>query len=102
MSCYFWPILTPSPCHTLSRKGENTSHISDPPILVGLVQKPGQKPPIQILSQLFMGLFCLRGFVRGSFVWKVCPGWFLSVPLLSEYICYNRKLNITKFHVSYV
>src|SRR6218665_1566328 len=31
-------------------------------------------------------VFCLEGFVRGGF----CP--FL---LLSEYICYNRKLNIT-------
>ena len=33
---------------------------------------------------------------------RFCPGWFLSVPLLSEYICYNRKLNITlnfMFHV---
>src|SRR6218665_1307188 len=30
------------------------------------------------------------------------PGWFLSVPLLSEYINYNRKLNITfnfRFHM---
>jgi len=31
-------------------------------------------------------VFCLEGFVRGGF----CP-----FPLLSEYICYNRKLNIT-------
>ena len=31
------------------------------------------------------GVFCLEGFVRGGF----CP-----FPLLSEYICYNRKLNI--------
>src|SRR6218665_565394 len=45
---------------------------------------------MQILSQLFAGVFvrgfCLEGFVRGSF----CP-----FPLLPEYICYNRKLNIT-------
>ena len=26
---------------------------------------------------------------------RFCPGWLLSVPVLSEYICYNRKLNIT-------
>ena len=26
---------------------------------------------------------------------RFCPGWFLSVPVLSEYICYVRKLNIT-------
>src|SRR6218665_754065 len=41
--------------------------------------------PVQILSQLFAEVF-VRGF---------CPGWFLSVPLLSQYICHNRKLNIT-------
>jgi len=38
------------------------------------------------------GFFCLEGFVRGDF----CPSL-----LLSEYICYNRKLNITfnfRFH----
>ena len=39
------------------------------------------------------GVFCLEGFVRGGF----CPS-----PLLSEYIRYNRKLNITfnfRFHM---
>jgi len=39
------------------------------------------------------GVFGLEGFVRGSF----CP-----FPLLSEYICYNRKLNFTfnlRFHM---
>src|SRR6218665_1627772 len=45
---------------------------------------------------LFVGLsggFCLEGFVRGG---------FCSSPLLSEYIHYNRKLNITlnfRFHM---
>ena len=34
-------------------------------------------------------------FSRGLLSGRVCSGWFLSVPLLSEYICYNRKLNIT-------
>src|SRR6218665_502927 len=52
-------------------------------------------PLVQILSQLFagdfvrgfcQGVFCLEGFVRGG----VCP-----FPLLSEYICYDKKLNIT-------
>src|SRR6218665_2753651 len=39
------------------------------------------------------GFFCLEGFVRGG---------FCSSPLLSEYIHYNRKLNITfnfRFHM---
>src|SRR6218665_159663 len=45
---------------------------------------------------LFGGLS--GGFLSGRFR----PGWFLSVPLLSEYINYNRKLNITfnfRFHM---
>src|SRR6218665_3526745 len=40
-----------------------------------------------------LGFFCLEGLVRGGF----CPS-----PLLSEYIHYNRKLNITfnfRFHM---
>src|SRR6218665_315853 len=53
-------------------------------------------------TYVFTGMFVLvRGgscpgcFVRGIFVWKVLFGVVLSVPLLSEYMCYNRKLNIT-------
>src|SRR6218665_1586768 len=79
------------PCHPLSHipgptppEVRHTSR-TPPTFLVGLVQNPGQKSPVQILSQLFA-----EAFVRGF-----CPGWFLSVPLLSQYICYNRKLNIT-------
>ena len=75
------------------------SHISDHQFLV---------VPAYIHTCLYRG-FCVSsrgflsgGFVWGFFVWKVCPGWFLSVPLLSEYIRYNRKLNITinfRFHM---
>src|SRR6218665_2548828 len=97
MSCYFWPILTPL-SHFVTHPGtpKKVRHTSRTPrFLVGLVQKTRTKPPVQILSQLFagvfmrgvcQGVFCLEGFVRGGF----CP-----FPLLSEYICYNRKLNIT-------
>src|SRR6218665_794376 len=45
------------------------------------------------LRGFLSGGFCHEGFVRGSF----CPS-----PLLSEYIHYNRKLNITfnfRFHM---
>src|SRR6218665_3496978 len=85
----FWANFDPPPpvtlCHT-SRDPPKVRHTSGtPPILVGLVQKPGQKPLVQILSQLFAGVF----------VREVCLGRFLSITLLSEYICYNRKLKIT-------
>src|SRR6218665_1393958 len=46
-----------------------------------------------ILFGVCLGVFCLKGFVRGGF----CPS-----PFLSEYIQYNRKLNITfnfRFHM---
>src|SRR6218665_960746 len=84
----FDPSLPPVTLHHTSRT---------PRFLAGLVQKPGQKPLVQILSQLFarvfvrefcLGVFCLKGFVRGG----VCP-----FPLLSEHICYNRNLNITLY-----
>ena len=90
----FLANFDPLPCHTLS-------HIPGPPppkkyvthlgFLVGLVQNPGQKPSVQILSQLFAGVFVrgdfsLEGFVRGG---------FYPFPLVSEYICYDRKFNIT-------
>src|SRR6218665_3875445 len=39
--------------------------------------------------------FLTGGFVRGFLSGRFCLGWFLFVPLLSEYIHYNRKLNIT-------
>ena len=97
----------PSPvtlCHTLShiRDPQKVRHISrtPSPFLVGLLQKSEQNP--LYLSQLFAGVFvqgllsgvfCLEGFVRGGFG---------LVPLLSEYIYYNRKLNITlnfMFHI---
>ena len=80
------PLPPVTNCHTFS----------DPPIFIRpSTKKTRQKPPVQILSQLFtvafvrglcQGVFCLEGFVRGGF----CP-----FPLLSEYICYNKKLNIT-------
>src|SRR6218665_2668228 len=95
----FLPILTSIPPVTLSHTSRDpkkyVTRLGPPSFLVGLVQKTWTKPPVQILSQLFagflsrgfcQGVFCLEGFVLGGFV---------RFPLLSEYICYNRKLKIT-------
>src|SRR6218665_1510 len=95
----FWPILTPCPCHTMSHipgPPKSTSHISDtPPIFSRPSTKTLRKAPctnsLSIVREgfcpgVYQGVFCLEGFVRGGF----CP-----FPFLSEYICYNRKLNIT-------
>src|SRR6218665_2543616 len=96
-------FVTPSPCHTLSHipgPPQSTSHISDPPFLVGLVQKIRTKAnctnSLSIVREGFCPGLCPGAFVRGSFVWKVLSGVaFVRTPLLSEYICYNRKLKIT-------
>src|SRR6218665_3531631 len=89
----------PSLCHTLSHipgPPESTSHISDPP---PIFRRPStenpDKSPLYKFCLNCSREFCPGGFVRGSFVWKVLFGWFLSVPVLLEYICYIRKLNIT-------
>src|SRR6218665_243250 len=85
----------PPPCHTLSHipgPPESTSHISDPQFLVGLIQKSWTKVPCTNSISIVHGGFC-----PGLF-----PGWFLSIPLLSQYICYNRKLNITLNFMSHM
>src|SRR6218665_2022955 len=93
----FLPL--PLPCHT-------SSHIPGPPrkyvthlgptprLLEGLVQKTQTKALLYKFCLNCSRGFC-PGFVRESFVWKVLSGWFLFVLVLSEYICYIRKLNIT-------
>jgi len=71
------------------------THLGPPRILLGLVQKPGQTPPVQILSQLF----------AGAFVWGLLSG----VIFVRTYFCQNslhllqqKVRNHFKFHVSYV
>ena len=54
-------------------KVRHTSRTPAPQFLVGLVQKPGQKLAVQILS-IVRGGSCPGGFVRESLVWKVLSG----------------------------
>src|SRR6218665_3236267 len=87
--------FTPSPSHFVTHPGpgppESTSHISDPPIFRRPITKNTDKSPlVQILSQLFagvfvrgfcQGVFCLEGFVRVGF----CPFLFChSTSVTSE------------------
>jgi len=94
----FWPPPPVTLCHTSRDLPKSTSHISEPPFLVGLVQKVRIKAlctkSLSIVREgfcpgAFVGVFCLGDFVLGGF----CP-----YPLLSEYICYSRKLKITLTH----
>src|SRR6218665_3501860 len=95
----FGQFLPPSPLsHFLTHPGtpKSTSHISDPPIFSWPSTKNPYKSPLYKFSLIcsrgflsgffFRGVFCLEGFVQSGF----CP-----FSLLSEYICYNRKVNIT-------
>src|SRR6218665_436155 len=99
---YSWGFLSgnfdPLPLsHFVTHPGtpESTSHILDPPFLVGLVQKNRTKAPCKNFLNYSWGFLPGGIFVRGLLCGRFCPGWFCSFPLLSEYICYNRKLNIT-------
>src|SRR6218665_1689421 len=106
MSCYFWPILTPLPlvtlCHTSRDPQKYVTHLGPPPFLIGLVQKPGQKHPVQILSQLFAGVFVWGGFIRGLLSGRFCSGWFLYIPpSVRIHLLQQKGKHHFKFHVSY-
>src|SRR6218665_328073 len=59
-----------------------------------VVQKTQAKTPCTKSLSMFRGVF-VRGFVRGFWSGRFCPGGFCPFSLLSEYLRYNRKLNIT-------
>src|SRR6218665_1265483 len=92
--------FAPRPCHTLSHipgpTKKSTSHTSDPSIF----SNPSKKIPDKNLLYKF-SLNCFRGFLSGRFSHGVFSlegfvrGGFCPFPLLSEYICYNRKVNLT-------
>src|SRR6218665_3034423 len=92
----FYPPPPVTLRHTSRDPPKSTSHISAPPISRRPSTKtPDKSPLVHILFQLFAEVF-VRGVLSGSLLsGRFCPGWFLSVPVLSEYICYIRKLNIT-------
>src|SRR6218665_2557461 len=86
----FNPLL----CHTLSHipgSPKSTSHISDPSIFSRPSIKTQTKPPVQILSQLYAGVW------SGRF----CPGWLLSVPpSVRIHLLQQKVKHHFKFHVS--
>src|SRR6218665_3277105 len=60
------------------------------PILRRPSTKTGQNPLYKFCLNCSRG-FLFGGFCQGVFVWKVLSG--VVFPVLSEYICYIRKLN---------
>src|SRR6218665_3116480 len=61
------------------------------------------KKSVTYIYAFTVGLYySSRGFYPGVFVRSFlsewfCPGWFCPISLLSEHICYNRKLNTFNF-----
>src|SRR6218665_2453740 len=102
MTRYFWPILTP--CHTLSHipghPQRYVTHLGSPLIFSRPSTKTRTKTLCTNSLSIVRGVLS-GGFVRGLLSGRFCPGSFLSVPSFSEYICYNRKLNMAlnfRFH----
>src|SRR6218665_1043271 len=97
VTLFFGQFLPPPLCHTLSHipKVRHTSRTPSSIFSTPSTKKPDKSPLYKFSLNCSRGLFseglcqrvfCLEGFVRGG----LCP-----FPLLSEYICYNKKLNIT-------
>ena len=83
-----WPPPPFTLCHTSRDPPKSTSHISESArFLIGLVQKPGQKPPVQILSQLFAGVF-IRGILSGVF----CLEGLSGVVFVRSPFCQNTSV----------
>jgi len=95
----FGQFLPPPPvtlCHTSRDPSPKVRHTSrTPQIFTRSSTKTRTKAPCTNSLSIVRGGFCPGVLSGGLLSWRFCPGWFLSVPLLSECICYNRKLNIT-------
>src|SRR6218665_2972299 len=89
----FLAILDPpvTLCHT-SRDPPKVRHTSRiPPIFSRPSTKIPDKVPCTNSISIVQGGFCPGGFVRLGF----CPFTSVTIHLLSQYICYDKKLNIT-------
>src|SRR6218665_693459 len=106
MSCYFWPILTPSPCHTLSHIPEPpqkkyVTHLGPPFLFLGgLLQKTRTKILCTNSLSIVHGVFS-RGLY--SLVWKVLFGVvFVRSPSVRIHLLQQKVKHHLKFQVSYV
>src|SRR6218665_4196801 len=98
----FFPSPPVRLCHTSLDPSQSTTHISDPPFLVGLVQKTRTKAictnSLSIVRVVFCPGFLSEGILSGRF----CPGWFLSVlPSVRIHPLQQKVEYHYKFYVSY-
>src|SRR6218665_2188349 len=101
----FWLILTPSPLsHFVTHSGtpqKYVTHLGPPPrFLVRLVQRNRTKAPCTNSLSFVRGGFCPRGFVRGSFVWKVLSAVVcVRSPSVRIHLLQQNVKHHFKFHV---
>src|SRR6218665_1189170 len=92
-------FLPPSLCHTLSHipgpPRKYVTHLGPPPIFRRRSTRSPDKSPLYKFCLNCSWGGCPGVLSEGLLSGRFCPGWILFVPLLSEYICFNRKLNIT-------
>src|SRR6218665_1700786 len=92
---FYPPLLPVTLRHTSRDPRKYVTHLRPP-----IFRRPSTKNPHKSPFYKFC-LNCSRGFLSGGFcqvvfcLLRFCLGWFLSIPVLSEYICYIRKLHIT-------
>ena len=98
----FWTNFDPPPpvthCHTFRDPLKYVTHLGTPQFLVVHTYIYVFTGGFVLVRRGFCrgilpGFFCLEGFIPCSLL--KLKKWFLSVHHLSEYIRYNRKLNIT-------
>jgi len=90
----FWPPPPVTLCHTSRDPPKYATHLRPPnfnrPSKKNLDKIPLYKFSLNCSFGFFSGGFCQGVFCLVGFLW----GGFCLFPLLSKYICYNRKLNI--------
>src|SRR6218665_953671 len=92
---YFYPPPSVTLRHTSRDPPRKyVTHLGPPGFLEGLVQKTRTKAPLYKFCINCSRGFYSEGLSEGLLSGRFCPRWFLFVPVLPEYISYNRKLNI--------
>src|SRR6218665_628522 len=104
MSRYFWPIFTPLPLsHFVTHPGTppQVRHTSQTPLIVRRpsTKNPDKSPLVQFCLNCSWA-FLSRGFVRGSFVWKVLSGVvFVRSCFVRIHLLHQKVRHHFKFHV---
>src|SRR6218665_1730990 len=100
---FYPPLLPVTLRHTSRDPRKYVTHLGPPIFRRPSTKKLSQKPLLQILSQLFAGVF-VRGFLSGGLLSsKVLSGVvFVHSRSVRIYLLHQKITHHFKFHVSYV